>query len=364
MNYYSLFGDSLLDIELVIGSTIFFFFLFFIITLIQVIARRKEGLTERSWYSYIIFSQEHFLSEAFFVLGLGLSYVFFFALNRVFGVIFEWYTLLGVVSIISFLLAYFMRSLWSLLIGYSGLILWALFSMQSWVTNGISEISVICSLFLIGILLYQFGVLLFHTQMWKRFGTFTIIIGTSLIGALFLLLSFEKTLRFFPEITAGTFFFDSWRWTFLIIVILSGIAFFTFLIIKKNVHLLLELSLLCVLMVLSFVLFFIKGTKLVILSDVHYIDTLTSSGVLYAIIVNLLNFLCAAGFICIGYLRRESWIITLGTIFLFVLIVFKYFDWFFRFLDKSVFFISVGIIMVLVGFFMERGRRVLLKQIK
>ena len=36
------------------------------------------------------------------------------------------------------------------------------------------------------------------------------------------------------------------------------------------------------------------------------------------------------------------------------------FDWFFTFFDKSIFFISAGIILFIVGWFMEKGRKYML----
>jgi len=66
----------------------------------------------------------------------------------------------------------------------------------------------------------------------------------------------------------------------------------------------------------------------------------------------------------LGYLKRENWLINLGAFFIFILIFVKYFDWFFAFLDKSIFFISAGILLFVVGWFMEKGRRYLLSTIK
>jgi uncharacterized membrane protein len=41
----------------------------------------------------------------------------------------------------------------------------------------------------------------------------------------------------------------------------------------------------------------------------------------------------------------------------------KYFDWFFKFMDKSVFFIVAGIMLFAIGWAMERGRRYLAQTI-
>lgn len=93
-------------------------------------------------------------------------------------------------------------------------------------------------------------------------------------------------------------------------------------------------------------------------------NELSASGILWAIIFNLAIFFELLGLIFSGYLRREKWLINLGVFFLFILILVKYFDWFFTFLDKSVFFIGAGILLFAVGWFMERGRRYMISNIK
>ena len=61
-----------------------------------------------------------------------------------------------------------------------------------------------------------------------------------------------------------------------------------------------------------------------------------------------------------GYLKKKDWFINLGSFSLFVFIIVKYFDWAFDFLDKSIFFISAGILLLVLGWFMEKGRRYML----
>ena len=91
---------------------------------------------------------------------------------------------------------------------------------------------------------------------------------------------------------------------------------------------------------------------------------LSASGVLWAIILNVLLFGEIMGVILAGYGRKEKWLINLGVFFLFIFILVKYFDWFFDFLDKSVFFIGAGILLFAVGWFMEKGRRYMLAEMK
>ena len=66
----------------------------------------------------------------------------------------------------------------------------------------------------------------------------------------------------------------------------------------------------------------------------------------------------------LGYKLHEIWKINLGILGLFVFVLIKYFDWFFSFMEKSLFFITAGIIVLGIGFFMEKGRRYMISQLE
>lgn len=104
--------------------------------------------------------------------------------------------------------------------------------------------------------------------------------------------------------------------------------------------------------------------KLFLGSRFSAIGELSRAGILWAFILNLAVFLELIGLIFSGYLWREEWLINLGAFLLFFLIIVKYFDWFFTFLDKSVAFIGAGILLFGVGWFMERGRRYMISNMK
>ena len=70
------------------------------------------------------------------------------------------------------------------------------------------------------------------------------------------------------------------------------------------------------------------------------------------------------GIIFLGYFNNKNFFINLGIVFMSILIFVKYFDWFFAFLDKSIFFIGAGTLLFVVGWFMEKGRRYMLSAIK
>lgn len=65
-----------------------------------------------------------------------------------------------------------------------------------------------------------------------------------------------------------------------------------------------------------------------------------------------------------GFYYQNNALINIGAFFMFIFIFFKYFDWFYSFMDKSIFFLIAGAMLFILGFFMEKGRRYMLSNIK
>lgn len=91
---------------------------------------------------------------------------------------------------------------------------------------------------------------------------------------------------------------------------------------------------------------------------------LSGPGLLWSFILNFFTFLLYLGTILFGYKLKSTGIVNIGAIFLFLFIISKYFDWFYSYLDKGLFFILAGVILLGVGWAMERGRQYLISNIK
>ena len=65
-----------------------------------------------------------------------------------------------------------------------------------------------------------------------------------------------------------------------------------------------------------------------------------------------------------GYRREDMRLINLGVFWLSAFIIFKYFDFFWKLLHRSLFFIIGGLILVLGGIALEKKRRELKKKFK
>ena len=78
---------------------------------------------------------------------------------------------------------------------------------------------------------------------------------------------------------------------------------------------------------------------------------------MYTIIYNLLFAGLTLFLIYIGYQRSDIKIVNTGIFWISILVLAKYFDFFWNLIDRSLFFIVGGLIFVLGGIAMERKRR-------
>ncbi|MDQ1343994.1 MAG: hypothetical protein QG650_714 [Patescibacteria group bacterium] len=65
----------------------------------------------------------------------------------------------------------------------------------------------------------------------------------------------------------------------------------------------------------------------------------------------------------LGVFRREPFFVNLSIAFLALFVVAKYFDWFFEMMDRALFFIVGGTLFMLVGMYVERRRKLLVRSI-
>ncbi len=79
-------------------------------------------------------------------------------------------------------------------------------------------------------------------------------------------------------------------------------------------------------------------------------------GYLLLVFFNILIFSGFLGLIYYGYIKKNAGFITIGVVLLFMLCLEKYIEWF-SFTEKGIFFTGAGVLMLGLGFFLERTRR-------
>ncbi|PIR70307.1 MAG: hypothetical protein COU46_02215 [Candidatus Niyogibacteria bacterium CG10_big_fil_rev_8_21_14_0_10_42_19] len=353
------------------------FFLFWSIVIIGLIVffarRRKKGAhpaNDKEWYLQFVLSKEDAVSQFFILLSIFFLGVTLLAFNRDLGDPFSWRTILFITSAFGLISAYYLKAFYALAFGLIGTTAWWGAQATEWIQGkDIKTSAIFAGLAFVALLFYSLGHLHEREMKWKRFALVYLGLGIISITGVLFFLSTKSGLFVLGDMTKGVSFFGSWRITlslFIFLAALVGVAFYTMA--KKLVSPFEFLAILLLTFLFGVIALLPQQSMFLQVGDSYNYysgdQELSSSGVLWAIIFNFVVFFELLGLIFSGYLRRETWLINLGALFLFLLIVVKYFDWFFTFLDKSIFFISAGILLFVVGWFMERGRKYMISNIK
>lgn len=95
-----------------------------------------------------------------------------------------------------------------------------------------------------------------------------------------------------------------------------------------------------------------------------YFIPITDSGWIIPIIINIIFALLIIGVIILGYIYRKAFMINIGLVFFVLDVVSRYFDFFWKLLDRSIFFIIGGITLIAGSIILERTRRKMIADIK
>ncbi len=330
--------------------------------------RERRELNDHNWYLQMSLSHKDALGQWFLVLGsLALANMVYAANNNL-GEIFSWRLVLLISALIFGIVAYFGRSVYCAVIGIVGVLIWWMAQTAFWQiksnTNYSAVIATPAGLMWLAILLYAAGFWQMRKTAWKRFGAAYVTIGLLLANCLLFIFSTESGLNALEEMTARGGVFDAWQNLIALLVVasLSAAA-----IIRGRI----SKTLIKGEAFFAAVLFLIFGLLLValpgqsLLTDNYYdARQLTAAGLFWAAVFNFALLFEILGVIFAGYWRREMWMINFGAVLLIIFTAVKYFDWFFKFMDKSVFFIVAGIMLFVIGWAMERGRRYLAQAIQ
>lgn len=198
--------------------------------------------------------------------------------------------------------------------------------------------------FLFGIFIYSIG--LIHTKFESKYDALYRFFGLVLILGVvyFLTFKFHKTI----DITKLQLFGISYK---LISLFAIFPLIFVIFNLKKNL-LVLRKNLLVLLQ---------TGTIIVSLFVIFVFSSYESEP--RVLIYNLLLFLLIVGLVFLGYFEKRNFLINIALLFFAIDVITRYFDFFWEYLPKSIFFIVGGLILMYGGFLIERARRKIIKKI-
>ena len=309
----------------------------------------------------ISFSSEETLSQLFFLLFVFFLAITVMSFNRNLGDVIEWPLVIFLSSFVSIFLSYRFKGVLLLPVGLIGLFSWWFLKASEWtilenpmeaVDADIKDLSLFSLPVLFSLFLYVVSLIHGQNRKFERYATVYNVLPVIAITVALFLVSTEFGIEALEEMTEGADIFNSWQ--LLLSYILGGAIFVVgiFYSLGKNIARPIEGAAL-----------FIYGA--IFGFSVFLPDMSGGEQNLYlAAFLNIFLLIHLVALLFAGYLKKKDWFINLGSLSLFVFIIVKYFDWAFDFLDKSVFFISAGILLLVLGWFMEKGRRYMLSSSK
>jgi hypothetical protein len=361
--------------------------------IIYLIRRRGNGGNQNSERNRFVRSDQ--LSEILLLLSVFFFGSFLLGVNRQLVAGIEWQWILFVLTVTGFALSYNFSLRYTLFFSMIGFLIWWAVQGTLWADNpsllnnglgltamrlpsldgatntGLSALEsfhvkygvLLSGLLLISILYYAVSFLHGKIIPQSRFSSLYAITGIIVVTAVLFIFSQRDGVNWFADLTEGLTMFASWQITLGFFSIAAAVfgtlifAAFRKLADEREIGFLFAIALLALLLA------FLPQLQLYSTNEYGSHSGLGGGGFLLALLFNALLFIELVAIIFSGYIRKEVWRINIGAVLLFLFIIIKYFDWFFTFLDKSIFFISAGILLFGVGYFMERGRRVMVNAV-
>lgn len=248
-------------------------------------------------------------------------------------------------------LCYTQRSRVALLMSLIGLLLWLGFGPCLFYFRESQLLMLMIPCFLAaGIFLYSTGLL--HS-LYEGFTDYQLVyrfLGMLVLFSFIYTVSFKEVVMEMGRLAIMPFPISFWV-IFGILILFSfvtvGVVFLSRSKIKDISHILnYEIAFIIILLIFS--------VTLLIFHNIIF----------HSIISNVILLTLSIGIIFLGYYEERALFVNIGFIFFGIHFFTRYFDWAYKYLPRSLFFIISGIILILIATFMEKQRRKLLKAIR
>lgn len=345
----------------------FFFALLIVAIIVFVINRtitKNDRLAEKT--NQEIYSKENVFSQFFIIFTVIFFGLTLGTFNKFIGTPLSLLTVIFITLLISTIVSYYSKIL---SLGILSLIIWCVWwgsQAAKWITSGeIRESVAISGFMIIALIFYALGHTHKSSDILKKLSTVYFTFGSIILTCLLLVISSKKGMRLISDMMQGEALFKSWQLTLSIIIGLALLLGAMIVALRKDSVTKGEtLAILFITTIAVSILFIPGGEMYMNYSHGMPSNLLSNSGVVVAILFNMALFIEALALLFFGYLRQETTWINLGVFALFFLIFIKYFNWFYEAFDKSIFFMGAGILLLVTGWLMEKGRRYMLTQIK
>lgn len=350
--------------------TVIVLIIIFIIRVIFHFVRKKSGNKGSDMLNSLSRSKEDSTAQFFYLISLLFLGLSLLILNKDFGQIVSWEKIAFVTAAASLFVAYRFKAIFALLLGISLTVFWWVYQSGMWIEQNVKPqgqfTAVLTGSIFIFLIFYAIAQLHNQEPRFKRFALVYKYLGLFPIIGIFFSFSTQSGLSALEDMSHGLSFTSAWQVTITLLILIIGfIAILTYSLIKKTLSLS-EASVMIAIGILFLFMAFLPEQSMFNAKRYDMLGTasLSGAGLFWAFLFNILAFAQMIGVIFLGYFKKEENLVNLGAFFMFMFILVKYFDWFFSFMDKSVFFIGAGILLFVVGWFMEKGRRYMISNIK
>lgn len=294
--------------------------------------------------------KDFFILLAMLFLGSILT-----LLNQYFGTPFETTSIIFTVAVLSLAAAYYHKSSLILIFGIIGILSWWEAKFFDWAEiKDITEVALISNNLFIGLNFLLLAPIHKHKETLSNFAKIYTVLGLAFVTFILLILSTEFGIEKFIIETGDTNIIYSWQITVGLIALIMGIINFSIYLLKTGLAAKKEI------LITSILTAFFAALSFSPLGALQF----PGFKMFWAAIFNFLFFGEIIAIIFFGYYRKTNAYINLGVLLMAIFILMKYFDWFFTFLNKSLFFIVAGILLFVIGFFMEKTRKYLISNIE
>lgn len=366
---------------------IILFYLFWpflvIVGIIYLFRRWKGGSrVESEWYDKSFFSKEDFVSQFFILFSVILANIALWIINHQIGEVLTGATIFLISSLAGIVVGYYLKAIWSFVLGTVGLVIWWFYEAVNWVTQRqnsfftegpqglmsrepIKPMVLIEAFVFIAIIFYLLGRIFECKDKYKRLAKVYSFFGLIAITGVLFVFSSNSGLDMFESAMEGSSFFYSFELSVSLAIFLGSLAIMLVYAFKERLVFFQEAIAVGFLAVFFTFIALLPEQSMYIPASSHYNynHEFSATGIFWAVIFNCLVFFEILGIVFLGYLRRQNFLINFGAVFLFLLVIVKYFDWFGN-LAGGAFLIGAGIMLFAVGWSMEKGRRYMILKIQ
>ena len=314
-----------------------------------------------------------FLASFYYVVAFFLIYKIIVIASESAELMLNEYTPVIIIGIIGIIGAYYLKDKYLLIFSVLAIMLYWFGKTDEYIVETLqidnfgSMIVSMSGLVFIGVICYMLGRKHETFGNHEKLANAYIAIGLLTITAMLFFLSSKTGIVFLSEVLPGETILQLPVIFTVISLAILFIVSYAVTLFKKGILSIDEFIEIAIVTILFLVLTIMPEQMTVVATEsgnyVNYDANLSTVGILWALFFNALLLVDLVGLVIFSTKRANTVLINLSIILLFAFIIFKYFS-FFDFLDKSIFFIGAGIILFVVGWFMEKQRRKILNEVK